>query len=149
MAVTGLNFAAQVDAWTRETEGRLLAVRNQSADDVGELLRSYTPVDFGFLAGTIQASTDQPTPIDPSKTNAEKASIPANASAGDVALVIAGASLRNTIYICFTMAYAPFVEYGTSRMAPRAMVRRAAAQWERIVTQTVERAKARASRAGR
>lgn len=144
MATTNLNFAAQIDAWVQETEARMKAVRDTAAEDVIDKMREYTPVDFGFLAGTIQASVDAPTPIDPSKTNAANAHIAADASAGQISLVIANAPLASTVFGCFTMAYAGYVEYGTSKMAPRAMVRRAAAEWPQIVNSAVTRAKARA-----
>lgn len=143
MAVTNLSFSAQLDDWVREIKDRTLAVRNQVAEDIIDKMREYTPVDYGFLAGTIQASTDTPTPIDPAKTNAANAHIAKDASAGQVSLVIANAPLASTVYGCFTMAYAGYVEYGTSKMAPRAMVRRAAMEWPQIVTAAVSRAKAR------
>ena len=139
-----MNFAAQIDSWVRETEARMKAVRDTAAEDVIDKMREYTPVDYGFLAGTIQASVDAPTPIDPSKTNAANAHIAADASAGQISLVIANAPLASTVFGCFTMAYAGYVEYGTSKMAPRAMVRRAAAEWGSIVSNAVERAKQRA-----
>jgi hypothetical protein len=145
MAVNSLNFAAQIDEWVKETEARMKAVRDTAAEDVIDKMRAYTPVDFGFLAGTIQASVGSPTPIDPSKTNEANAHIAADASAGQVSLVIANAPLASTVYGCFTMAYAGYVEYGTSKMTPRAMVRRAAAEWPQIVNNAVSRAKARAS----
>lgn len=144
MAIANLNFAAQIDDWVRQTEARMKAVRDTAAEDVIDKMREYTPVDFGFLAGTIQASVDAPTPIDPSKTNAANAHIAADASAGQISLVIANAPLASTVFGCFTMAYAGYVEYGTSKMAPRAMVRRAAAEWSSIVSNAVERAKQRA-----
>jgi len=122
----------------------MLAVRNQAAEDVIDRMRSYTPIQYGFLAGTIQASTDAPVPIDPSKTNAANAHIAADASAGQISLVIANAPLSSTIYGTFTMSYALYVNYGTSKMAPRAMVQRAAAEWPQIVNSAVTRAKARA-----
>jgi len=110
-------------------------------------MREYTPVDYGFLAGTIQASVDAPVPIDPSKTNAANAHIAADASAGQISLVIANAPLSSTVYGTFTMAYAVYVNYGTSKMAPRAMVQRAAAEWPQIVHSAVTRAKTRAGAA--
>ena len=144
MAINNLNFAAQIDDWCRETTARMKAVRDTAAEDVIDKMREYTPVDYGFLAGTIQASVDAPTPIDPSKTNEDNAHIAPTASAGQVSLVIANAPLESTIYGCFTMSYAPFVNYGTSKMQPRAMVQRAAAEWPQIVNSALTRAKARA-----
>lgn len=144
MAVNNLNFAAQIDSWVRETEARMKAVRDTAAEEVIDRMRAYTPVDYGFLAGTIQASTGAPVPIDPSATNESKKHIPANASAGQISLVIANAPLDSVVYGTFTMAYAIYVNYGTSKMAPRAMVQRAAAEWPQIVNEAVAKAKARA-----
>lgn len=144
MAVKNLSFSSQIDDWVKQTEARMLAVRNQAAEDVSDKLREYTPIQYGFLAGTIQGSLNAPTPIDPSKTNADHAHIAADASAGQISLVIAGASLDDVIYTCFTMSYAIFVNFGTSKMTPRAMVQRAAAEWPQIVSSAVTRAKARA-----
>lgn len=149
MAVNNLNFGSQVDAWCHEAEARMIAVRNTATEDASDLMREYTPIDHGYLAGTIQGSLNAPTSIDKTATNAKNAQIAKDASAGDISLVIASASLTDTIYVCFTMAYAGFVEYGTSKMEPRAMVRRAAAQWPRLVESAVTRAKARVAQAGR
>jgi hypothetical protein len=149
MAVNNLNFGSQVDAWCHEAEARMVAVRNTATEDVTDLMREYTPIDLGFLAGTIQGSLNAPTPIDPSATNAKNAHIAKDASAGEISLTITSAKLTDTIYVCFTIGYAGFVEYGTSKMEPRAMVRRAAAQWPRLVESAVTRAKARVAQAGR
>lgn len=145
MATTGLSFSAQIDAWVRQTEARMKAVRDQSAEDVIELMRRYTPVQYGFLAGTIQATVNRPSTLNRAAPE-DGAAIAPNASAGEVSLVIANARLSDTIYGCFTMNYAAFVEYGTSKMAPRAMVQRAAMQWPQIVNRNVSAAKARAGR---
>lgn len=147
MAVSNLSFSSQIDDWVRETEARMKAVRDIAAEEVIDRMRTYTPVDYGFLAGTIQASTDAPEPIDPNKTNAAHAHIAADASAGQISLVIANAPLSSTIYGTFTMSYALYVNYGTSKMAPRAMVQRAATEWPQIVSSAVSRAKARAGTA--
>jgi len=144
MAITGLGFGAQIDDWVKATTQRMKAVRDTAAEDVIDKMREYTPVDKGFLAGTIQASLNQPTPINPSATNEAGATMNPAASAGQISLVIAGATLEDTIYGCFTMSYGPYVEYGTSKMQPRAMVRRAAMEWPQIVNAAVSRAKARA-----
>jgi hypothetical protein len=146
MPTSKLNFSATIDDWClRQVPDAIKAVRDQAAEEVIDRMREYTPVDFGFLAGTIQATVDAPVPIDPSATNEANAHISADASKGEVALVIAGAPLGSTIYGTFTMAYAGFVNYGTSKMAPRAMLQRAALEWPQIVDSVVSRAKAGAS----
>lgn len=144
MATTGLSFGAQIDDWVRETEARMKAVRDQSAEDVIELMRQYTPVDKGFLAGTIQATVNRPAQLVADAP--ANSTIPANASAGEVSLVIANATLDQTIYGCFTMKYASYVNDGTSKMAPRAMVERAAMQWPAIVRRNSAALRARAGR---
>lgn len=145
MAVSNLSFSATIDDWCkRQVPESIKAVRDDAAEIVIDKMREYTPVEYGFLAGTIQAAVDAPVPIDPSATNEANAHIPANASKGEVALVIANAPLDSTIYGTFTMAYAAYVNYGTSKMAPRAMVQRAAIEWPQIVASVVARAKAKA-----
>lgn len=145
MAVSSLGFTATISDWCkRQAPEAIKAVRDIAAEEVIDRMRAYTPVDYGFLAGTIQASTGAPVPIDPSATNESKKHIPANASTGEVSLVIANAPLDSVVYGTFTMAYAIYVNYGTSKMAPRAMVQRAAAEWPQIVNGAVAKAKARA-----
>lgn len=146
MATDNSKFGAQVAAWCNEVPGALLAIRNASAEDVADLMRAYTPIQFGFLAGTIQAALNSPVPIDPSATNESKAKVAPNASAGEVSLVILNSSLDDKIFVTFTMAYAAYVNFGTSKMAPRQMVGRAAIQWQRIVEVNANLAKAAISK---
>lgn len=145
MAVQTQNFAAAIGKFAQETEDKITAVFRDASEEVIELMRSYTPVDFGFLAGTIQASLSAPVPINPSATGGNM-SISPDASVGQVSLVVNDAKLGDTIYGSFTMAYAGYVEYGTSKMAPRGMVRRAAAQWQTIVNQSIGKARSATSR---
>jgi hypothetical protein len=145
VASTNLDFAAAIGEFAKETEAKILAVFQGSADDVIDLMRAYTPIQFGYLAGTIQAALNNPVPIDPTAAGNPKAPISPNASAGDIALVITDAKLGDVIYGCFTMSYGPYVEFGTSKMAPRGMVRRAAMQWQQIVDANVTLAQSRAS----
>lgn len=141
MAIQTQNFAAAIGDFANETEDKILAVFRDASDEVIDRMRGYTPVVTGFLAGTIQGSLNEPVPINPNAKGG-KASMSPDASAGQVSLVVADAQLGDTIYGCFTMAYAEFVEYGTTRMAPRGMVRRAASQWQVIVNQSIAKVRA-------
>jgi hypothetical protein len=60
-----------------------------------------------------------------------------------IALVIAGASLGQPIYMGFVASYAAHVEYGARGRAAVGMVRLSAQQWPQIVNQVVAEAKAR------
>lgn len=147
MAITTVSFGDQVAQFSEKAKDLFLAARNEAAEDIGDKLREYTPVDHGFLRGTIQTSINEPTPIDPDKMNAGKATY--SGTVGETSLVIANAGIDDVIYHCFTMGYAPFVEYGTSKMAPRAMVRRTVAEWPQVVSAAAARVRARAGQAGR
>lgn len=147
MAITTVSFGDQIAQFSDKVEGLFLATRNEAAEDIGDKLREYTPVDHGFLRNTIQTSLNAPTPIDPDKMNKEKA--PYAGPVGETSLVIANAGIDDVIYHCFTMGYAPFVEYGTSKMAPRAMVRRTAVEWPQVVSAAAARVRARDGQAGR
>ena len=139
-------FGAQVAAWANKVPGAILAIRNSSAEDVADLMRAYTPIKYGFLAGTIQAAINAPVPIDPTATNNSKANVAPNASAGEVWLVILSSGIDDKIFVTFTMAYAAYVNFGTSKMAPRQMVGRSAIQWQRIVEVNTRLAKAAVSK---
>ncbi|MEL6100473.1 MAG: hypothetical protein AAFR68_04060, partial [Pseudomonadota bacterium] len=55
-------------------------------------------------------------------------------------LAIAGSEAGDVLAFGWTAAYAPFIEYGTSTIAPRAFVRGAVMQWQAIVDVNVQRA---------
>lgn len=141
MATTNLSFEAQVDAWTRQTKERMEAVFKESAQRVVSLAVSYTPVDSGFLRASVQGSLSAMPQINPM---AKRGSGLAG-RIGDITLTIVGAQLGQTIYVGYTAAYAAHVEYGTSRMAPRRFVGRAAAQWQSIVRSVAGELQSRAS----
>lgn len=152
MATTNLTFAADIDAWVKETEQRMEAVFKESTQRVIEEVRKPVakggnmPVDTGFLRNSLMASTDGPTPIDANAKPAAGASYDktSDALSGPVSLVIASARLGQTIWACFTASYAGYMEYGTSKFAGYGFVRLAAQRWPRIVDQVVKELKERA-----
>lgn len=136
--MANLSFGAQVDAWVRETEQRMTAVFRESARRTISTALSYTPVDTGFLRASVRVSLQSMPPVDPKATGSGPA-----APGGDYVMAIAGAELGQTIYAGWTAAYGPFVEFGTSKMAPRAFVARAAAQWPATVRQVSQELRSR------
>lgn len=130
------NFAAQVSDWVAATKERTEAVFKQSSMEVISEMIRLTPVDTGFLRASITVSLNGPAPMNRPKG--------AGGSAPSYAMTIAGADLGSTIYATYGANYAAFVEYGTSKMQARAMVRLSAQQWPAIVSRVAARAKSSA-----
>ncbi|MCW2228094.1 HK97 gp10 family phage protein [Bradyrhizobium elkanii] len=148
MAVSGVDFAAQVDAWCKESEARLTAVFRQSAQDVSSIAQGYLSGDLvkvqtGFLRASVRASKDEMPPINRGAAPKEGQSYSDNF--GQIVAVIATAQLGETIYVGWTANYAVFVHYGTTKMPPRPWVSLSAEQWPTVVARNVERAKSLAS----
>lgn len=160
MATRNLSFAAAVDEWTKQSEQRMERVFKESTKRVIQEVRKPVakggnmPVDTGFLRNSLVASTDGPTPIDPKAGPADGASYDkaGDVLSGDVSLIIAGAKIGQTIWACFTAAYARRQEYGftgedalgrTYNQAGRGFVRLAAQKWQRIVESVVKELKDR------
>lgn len=138
-----LNFAASVDAWTRETKQRMEAVFHTAAERVSEAVQAGTPIDTGFLVHSWAASPagmPRITAGNRPPSSAGKASY--SYDVGPINLVITNVPVGGTIYFGFTAEYAPHVEYGSNGRAGRAMVRLAAQQWPQIVAKSVRDAKA-------
>lgn len=140
-------FFAQVDAWTKKSAKRMTAVLRESAQrvidqaqTVGPSVASPTggsggrmPVDTGFLRASMAVSfTGMPT--GPSRNEGGTS---VTYDGHDVTLVLARATPGQTIYAGWTAEYAPMMEerYG--------FMRGAAQNWQPIVRQVVNEAKAR------
>lgn len=161
MATQNLNFAAAIDNWVRETDQRLEAVFKESTQRVIEEVRKpvakggHMPVDTGFLRNSLVASTDGPTSISSeSKPDPDAAYDKAgDVLPGPVSLIIAGARIGQTIWACFTAAYAARLEYGfagqdklgrTYSQDGYGFVRLTAQRWQRIVEDVAKELKERA-----
>lgn len=144
--MTDLSFAAQVDAWTKETRRRMLAVFHKSAEKVSERVVRKTPVDTGFLRASWAGSLNGIPTIRPGHRPSKDAKQGSYAyDSGPINLVIRSVPLGGTIYMGFAAEYAPHVEYGARGRAGRGMVRLAAQQWPRIVDEAIAEAKAAAA----
>lgn len=137
-----MGFSAQVDAWVTKSQDRLLRVRNESAQRViGQAQRTRAEggnmrVDTGFLRASGQGSTEEMPKIDSTARPTAGGAYDYNVST--LALIIAGASLSDTIYWGYTASYAAFREHEDG------FVRLAAQNWRSIVQQVAEEARKRA-----
>lgn len=155
MSSPNLSFSAQVEAWVAESKTLMTAVMRESAQRV--ISDMQTPdkaggrmkVVTGFLRASLQASIG--TPANAMTQRPIKGQI-YEFAAGEVALVIAGAELGDTIYATYGAAYARRLEYGfvgqdslgrTYNQVGKAFVRSAAQKWGQIVAQVSTELKAR------
>lgn len=136
------DFAATIDAWATETTARMENIWKASAQELGSTANNGVPVDIGFARASFKASTESMPQIDPNATNKEKR--PASFDFGEIATVIASATLGQTIYLGWVAAYILPLEFGHSKQAPQGFARLAAAQWQTIVSSVVGGAKSRA-----
>jgi len=134
-------FSADVGSWVRQSEKRIKAVRNEAAQTMASEIRKPVSqggrmkIDTGYLRASLMGSTSQMPSINPEGVPGEGQTY----SAGDeIALVIAGASITDTIYMGFTAAYARPREYLDG------FVRLPAQRWQQIVQETVLKLKSRA-----
>lgn len=173
MAVYNQSFGAQIDAWTKQTMQRTEAVFRQSAHDVINKAQENAPHDTGFLKASLVVALNSPVP--PAirvKPEGEGQAY----QAPNISAVIATAKMGDTISAGWTAAHALPQEYGARphKIRPRkksalhwrnaagegvfamevdhpgnpptAFVRRAVAEWPRIVSAVVARAKTQAGR---
>ncbi len=143
MAVSNLNFAAQVDAWARETEERMKGVFQKSAQEVISEMQTPVgeggnmPIDTGFLRSSLQVG------INSAPVLADRPNPNPKAKYSYVASVaIAGADIGDTIVASYSAVYAPVIEYGGGNRQPRRFVGLAVAQWQAIVERVAARLKA-------
>jgi HK97 gp10 family phage protein len=142
MATTGLDFGAQISEWVARTTQRTEAVFKESTQRTVARMQTPVgaggnmPVDTGYLRASIRASTESMPRIDPGAKAPIIGGVPYNAD--DVTATIINARLGQTIFVGYVASYAPYVEYGTSKMPPRAFVGLAVQQWPATVTQVCE-----------
>lgn len=142
--MANLNFAAQVDEWTKMVDRRMTAVFRESTERVKDDMQTPVgaggnmPIATGFLRNSLMASTASMPPM-------TRANPGGSFSGGDaaVSLVIAGAEIGDTIYLGYTANYGGHVNYGANGRPPRQFVGLAAQKWPAIVDAVVAEAKAR------
>lgn len=128
---------AQADAWARKAKGQLKEFVVETIQDLNEEVVENTPVITGFLRGSWWSTLG-----DPEKSG----------GAPDPSGQIAVARMNMTVvdlelgdvYTAYNGAsYAWFVENGTEKMEPRAMVGRAVARFKDIANAAALRVRAR------
>lgn len=142
MPVNALEFSKQVDAWTKKTEQRMLAVFRESTKRVISLAQQTVPVDTGFCRASLQVSLESMPQVIPGSRPESGHSYSYNE--GAIITTIANAQLSQTVYAGWTASYAIYLEYGHSQQAPSGFVRISAMQWPQIVSQVISEAKGRA-----
>lgn len=146
-------FAAEVDAWTRKAEARLLAVRNTAIQDmIRDMQRPEAdggriPIRDGFLRASLTAVIGRDKPALTSRPETGTASW----NPGEISLVIEGAPIEAPLTFAYTMAYAMRQHYGfvgqdslgrTYNQAGRHWVTLTAQNWQRYVSEAAARARA-------
>lgn len=117
----GRTFNAQVRDWAAKFPDKMDALARQTAQEVSQRVVTATPVDTGFLRGSWQPSIGRPGPATPGDASAK------------VALTISGMRAGDMFYMTNGAKYAKFVEFGTSKMAPRYYVTDNVKRWPVIV----------------
>lgn len=120
-------FDVQIAAWVAKAKARSREFCVEFVQDLNEEVVRATPVDTGFLRASWWSSIG--TPI-------------ANAGGGSIAQMnlVAAAIVPGDVYYAMNgAAYASFVEYGTTKMAPRAFVRGTVARAANIADAAAQR----------
>lgn len=132
-------FSSQVNAWTRKTKARTVAVFRDAAQTVVDEVRKTKadggnmPVDTGNLRRSMRVSTSQ-LPDTSDKEFNEQTSIP---------LVIAKADIGDTVYMGFQASYAAAQEYGTSKTPANRFVGLTVQRWPEIVANSARNIEAK------
>jgi len=109
----GRNLPDQIRAFRAKSVARLEAASREIVEETARRIVARTPIDTGLLASSYNysiGSPDRSTPEAPGE----------RAVNGITALPAHPLGLRH--FVSSSVHYAGFVEHGTSRMAPRAMV---------------------------
>jgi len=134
-------FAAPVAGWTKKTDAALLAVFQQSAQDL--IIKMQTPkakggrmpVRFGFLRSSLQVTLNTPYRGFIQRTS----NGPYRWDEAQISLTINDAVIGDTIYAAYAANYAIHREYGTRFSPGDFFVRSAAQTWKQIVDNNVRK----------
>lgn len=135
-----LDLGSQIDAWTRQTEARMIAVYKGSTQEFVARAQRRIPVDTGFARSSIRASLDSMPQIDPNLRGDPDQTYGLEMSS--ILLTINSAKPGQTIYIGWTANYIPFLEWGHSDQAPNGFIGVTALEWPQIVAGEIDKAKA-------
>lgn len=134
-----LDLGSQLDAWTKQTRERMLAVAKGATQEFVARAQSRIPVDTGFARASARGSLESMPLIDPSAQGNPGQSYSADLS--QIILLINSAKPGQTIYIGWTANYVQQLEWGHSDQAPNGFVGITALEWPQIVAEEIEKAK--------
>lgn len=133
------NFSVEIANFVKKTKDREARFIREFSQDLAEEVIKETPVQTGFLRSSWSAAIGAPdTGQVGIKGTIESPSDPSGAFSR-IALNLLGVKGGDTIFISNNAEYAPHVEYGTSRMAARAFVRRTLARANQIALNAFRR----------
>lgn len=141
-------FGGKVSAWVAETKARQEAVFKESVQRVMEVAQTpgpsvanpgggmggHMPIATGFLRASLQAVIGTGPPLARENPNRH---VKYSFDAGEVSLVIAGATISDTITLAYTANYARFVHRRYQ------FVTLAAQRWPQIVAEVSAEAQRR------
>jgi len=130
-----IDFADDVERWAKETEVTLETYLREYGQSLMERVVQNTPVDEGFLRNSWHVTLNPANALGTART-ADKSG---QRAVGQASLVLSTMEAGDTVYFINGAKYARFVEYGTSRMAPRAFVRKTLSQTKQIAQLTAQR----------
>lgn len=117
------DFSVDMNKFIKKAGDRADKFMLEFVQDLAEEVIMNTPVDTGFLRSSWTGKIGSP---DLSTTGEEAGASGATASAlNNITASLLGIEGGDVYYINNNATYAAYVEFGTSKMAPRAMVRRA------------------------
>lgn len=132
------DFSDDVKKWAKENEVTLETYLREYGQSLMEKAVQNTPVVEGFLRNSWNVSLNAPPMVQGTARTADKSGQQAVARA---ILALSAMDVGDTAYFINGAKYARFVEYGTSRMAPRAYVRKTLSQVKQVAQLTAQRIK--------
>lgn len=141
--MANLTFSSAIAGWAEKIPEAVESVRNESAKEVVREMQTLRReggrlrFDTGFLWSSLMASTSAMPRINPGANPVEGQSY--SFEFGQVEAVIAGASLKDTLYFGYTASYAAYREYGANGQPADAFVRGAAQNWNQIVNRNAQK----------
>lgn len=129
--MNGNEFVFAIDKFINKAGANIDRFMREFPQDLAEKVVENTPV----LTGNLRANWTAAIGVPDRAFNG----VPGDDPMGRIALNLSKAKGGDTIFITNNTEYGPYVEWGTSRMAPRAMVRKTLAQAPAIAAATIRR----------
>lgn len=121
-------FSLQIAEFVKKAGKNTEKFYQEFNQDLALEVQKATPVKTGNLRGSWSTKLNSP---DTSPANGR--------NSASVSLILSGAKITDTVYHTNNSKYGVFVEFGTSRMSPRAFVRRTIARAAAIAQETLNR----------